>query len=82
MPCIPAKGYPPPSAGAHMKTVRQVLARMISTKYLHTSTNLQESKPQGYQLHAAARVSMLLFGGTLECIPAAVLHMACGSISP
>lgn len=58
-----------------MKTVRQVLARMISTKYLHTSTNLQESKPQGYQLHAAARVSMSLFGGIVERVPGAVLHV-------
>lgn len=35
-----------------MKTVRQVLARTMSTKSRHTSTNLQESKPQGYQLHS------------------------------
>jgi len=42
-----------------MKTVRQVLPRMISTKYLHTSTNLQESKPHGYQLHPQSPVSMI-----------------------
>jgi len=42
-----------------MKTVRQVLARMISTKYLHTSTNLQESNPHGYQLHTRSPVSMI-----------------------
>ena len=51
-----------------MKTVRQVLARMISTKNRHTSTYLHESKPQGYQLQSSQIQVMAVVQSVLPCV--------------